>query len=165
MIEVKQEKDLSAIVEAAVDKHGTHADAYIPILLEINHNFGYIPAEAIRLARTKLHQPQEHSLVSEGRLFGLASFYHMLSTEKNGRHVVEFCESAPCHVQGGREVWKALQQELQLKPGQTDPQGRFTLKTVSCLGICGVGPVILVDEDFYGNLKPEDLADILARYE
>ena len=165
MIEVTQEKDLAAIVEAAVDKHGTHADAFIPILLEINHNYGYIPAEAIRLARVKLHQPQEHSLVSEGRLYGLASFYHMLSTEKNGRHVVQFCESAPCHVQGGRELWKALQQELQLRPGQTDPQGRFTLKTVSCLGICGVGPVILVDEDFYGNVTPQDLADILAKYE
>ena len=109
MIEVTQEKDLAAIVEAAVDKHGTHADAFIPILLEINHNYGYIPAEAIRLAREKLHQPQEHSLVSEGRLYGLASFYHMLSTEKNGRHVVQFCESAPCHVMGGREIWKALQ--------------------------------------------------------
>jgi len=165
MIEVTQEKNLSAIVEAAVEKHGTHADAYIPILLEINHAYGYIPAEAIRLARAMLHQPQDHSLVSQGRLYGLASFYHMLSTEKNGRHVVQFCESAPCHVQGGRELWKALQQELQLKPGQTGPDGRFTLKTVSCLGICGVGPVVLVDEDFYGNVKPADLADILARYE
>ena len=165
MIEVVQEKNLTAIVEAAVDKHGTQADAFIPILLEINHNYGYIPAEAIRLARAKLHQPQEHSLVSEGQLYGLASFYHMLSTEKNGLHVVQFCESAPCHVQGWRELWKALQQELQLKSGQTDSQGRFTLKTVSCLGICGVGPVILVDDDFYGNLKPEDLAEILARYE
>jgi len=164
MIEVTKEKNLTEIVEAAVDKHGTHAEAFIPILLEINHNYGYIPAKAIRLARAKLHQPQEHSLVSEGRLYGLASFYHMLSTEKNGRHVVQFCESAPCHVQGGREVWKALQQELQLKSGQTDPHGRFTLKTVSCLGICGVGPVMLVDEDFYGNLKPENLTGILARY-
>jgi NADH:ubiquinone oxidoreductase subunit E len=68
-------------------------------------------------------------------------------------------------VQGGRELWKALQETLQLKSGQTDPQGRFTLKTVSCLGICGVGPVILVDDDSYGNVTPEELADIFARYE
>ncbi len=164
MFKVTEEKELSAIVEAAVEKHGTQADAFIPILLEINHNYGYIPAEAIRLARTKLHQPQEHSLVSEGQLYGLASFYHMLSTEKNGRHVVQFCDSAPCHVEGGRELWKAIQETLQLKSGQTDPQGRFTLKTVSCLGICGVGPVMLVDDDFYGNVTPEDLPDIFARY-
>jgi NADH-quinone oxidoreductase subunit E len=165
MLKVKQEENLNEIVEVAVHKHGAHADAFIPILLEINHNFGYIPADAIRLARQMLHQPQEHILVSEGQLYGLASFYHMLSTEKNGRHVVQFCESAPCHVQGGRELWKAIQQELKLKPGQTDPQGRFTLKTVSCLGICGVGPVLMVDDDFHGNVTPEDLPGIFARYE
>ena len=72
MFKVTEEKNLAAIVEAAVEKHGTHADAFIPILLEINHNYGYIPAEAIRLARAKLHQPQDHSLVSEGQLYGLA---------------------------------------------------------------------------------------------
>ena len=165
MVTVTKEKNLAAIVKAAVDKHGAHADAFVPILLEINQNFGYLPAEAFRMARKQLHQPQDHSLVSEGRLFGLASFYQMLSIEKNGRHVVKFCESAPCHVQGGRELWKALQETLQLKSGQTDPQGRFTLKTVSCLGICGVGPVILVDDDSYGNVTPEELADIFARYE
>ncbi len=165
MSEDRKEKNLEEIVESAVEKHGAHADAFIPILLEINQNFGYIPAEAIRLARQKLHQPEQHILVSEGRLYGLASFYHMLSTEKTGRHVVQFCESAPCHVQGGRELWKALQDELNLKPGQTDPQGRFTLKTVSCLGICGVGPVIMVDDDHYGNVTPAQLPEILAGYE
>jgi len=164
MEKVIAEKDLTAIVEAAVEKHGTHADAFIPILLEINHEYGYIPAEAIRLARQTLHQPADHSLVSRGQLYGLASFYHMLSIEKTGRHVVQFCESAPCHVQGGRELWKAIQQELNLKDGQTGPDDRFTLKTVSCLGICGVGPVMLVDDDFYGNLTPDQLPGIFARY-
>ena len=164
MFKVMQEENLEEIVESAVKKHGAHADAFIPILLEINHKFGYIPAEAIRLARQKLHQPTDHVLVSEGQLYGLASFYHMLSTEKHGRHVVQFCESAPCHVQGGRELWKAIQQELKLRPGQTDPDGRFTLKTVNCLGICGVGPVLMVDDDFHGNVTPEQLPDIFGRY-
>lgn len=165
MLTVVEEKNLTAIVEAAVDKHGAQADAFIPILLEINHEYGYIPAEAIRLARELLHQPEEHILVSKGQLYGLASFYHMLHTEKTGRHVVQFCESAPCHVQGGRELWKAIQQSLNLKAGETDPEGRFTLKTVSCLGICGVGPVLLVDDDHYGNVTPEQLAGIFEKYE
>ncbi|MFH1523364.1 MAG: NAD(P)H-dependent oxidoreductase subunit E [Chloroflexota bacterium] len=165
MLSVAEKKDLTAIVEAAVEKHGAHADAFVPILLEINQEYGYIPAEAIRLTRAKLHQPEEHILVSEGQLYGLASFYHMLSTERNGRHVVQFCESAPCHVQGGRELWEAIQQTLDLKAGETDPNSRFTLKTVSCLGICGVGPIMMVDDDFYGNVTPEQLADIFAKYE
>jgi NADH-quinone oxidoreductase subunit E len=163
--ETGQAKDLAQIVESAIEKHGNQPDAFIPILLEINHDYGYIPAEAIRLARKLLHQPDENVLVSEGQLYGLASFYHMLNTEKTGRHVVQFCESAPCHVQGGREVWKAIQETLNLKAGETDSEGRFTLKTVSCLGVCSVGPVVLVDDDIYGNITPEHLADIFAKYE
>jgi len=165
VFKIAEEKDLVAIVEAAVNKHGAQADAFIPILLEINHEYGYIPGDAIRLARKLLHDPEQHVLVSEGQLYGLASFYHMLHTEKTGRHVVQFCESAPCHVQGGRELWKAIQQVLDLKAGETDPAGRFTLKTVSCLGVCGVGPVMLVDDDLYGNVTPEQLTGILAKYE
>lgn len=165
MLKVSDTKKLTEIVEAALEKHGRHPDAFIPILLEINQEYGYMPGEAIRLARKALHQPQERQWVSEGQLYGLASFYDMLLTEKTGRHVIRFCESAPCHVQGGRELWKALQESLQLKAGETDPDGRFTLKTVSCLGICGVGPVIMVDNDLYGNVTPDQLTDILKKYE
>jgi NADH:ubiquinone oxidoreductase subunit E len=165
VLKIVEEKNLAGIVEAAVQQHGAQADAFIPILLEINHEYGYIPGQAIRLARKLLHQPEEHVLVSEGQLYGLASFYHMLHTEKTGRHVVQFCESAPCHVQGGRELWKSIQQTLGLQSGETDADGRFTLKTVSCLGVCGVGPVVLVDDDLFGNVAPEQLADIFARYE
>lgn len=160
-----KEKELEEIVAAAVNKHGAQADAYIPILLEINHEYGYIPGQAIRQARRLLHQPEQHVLVSEGQLYGLASFYHMLHTEKTGRHVVVFCESAPCHVQGGRELWKAVQGALGLKAGETGADERFTLKTVSCLGMCGVGPVLLVDDDMFGNVTPDQLAGIFARYE
>jgi NADH:ubiquinone oxidoreductase subunit E len=170
MFTIAEEKNLAGIVETAVTKHGAQADAFIPILLEINHEYGYIPGEALRMMRRMLHDsvgntPEEHMLVSEGRLYGLASFYHMLHTEKNGRHVVQFCESAPCHVQGGRELWKAIQKNLNLSAGQTDPEGRFSLKTISCLGLCGVGPVVLVDDDMYGNVEAGQLADIFARYE
>jgi NADH-quinone oxidoreductase subunit E len=170
MLKIAEEKNLEGIVQAAVEKHGAQADAFIPILLEINHNYGYIPGDALRLARKYLHDSpgkaqEEHLLVSEGQLYGLASFYHMLHTEKTGRHVVQFCESAPCHIQGGRELWKSIQYVLDLKAGETDADGRFTLKTVSCLGLCGVGPVMLVDDDMYGNVAPEQLAEIFARYE
>jgi NADH:ubiquinone oxidoreductase subunit E len=65
---------------------------------------------------------------------------------------------------GGRQVWQTLQDELGLEPGQTSPDGKWTLVTASCLGICGVGPVLIVDEDIYGNVAPERVPEILARY-
>ena len=89
----------------------------------------------------------------------------MLSTEPRGRHVIQFCESAPCHVAGGRLVWQKLQHELGLSKGETSEDNRWTLLTVSCLGVCGVGPVMIIDNDIYGNVTPEQVPDILSNYE
>jgi NADH:ubiquinone oxidoreductase subunit E len=89
----------------------------------------------------------------------------MLSTKELGRHVIRFCESAPCHVMGGRELLKAITSTLEIKPGETTPDKKWTFITTSCLGVCGVGPVILVDEDIYGNVSPDQLPTILAKYD
>ncbi len=159
------EGEISAIVNKAIEKHGAHRDALIPILGEINKELGYLPVDALKEVRSRLHQPEERVFVSESQLYSLASFYSMFSTEPRGRHVVQFCESAPCHVQGGRELIGALQGALDLKPGQTSPDGKWTLVMTSCLGVCAVGPVILVDDDIYGNVTPEQLPMIFARYD
>lgn len=144
-------------VRSVVEKHGTTPDEIIPVLMEVNRKVGYLPADAIdeicRLMR-----------VPKSRLFSVATFYRMLSTKKLGQHVIQFCESAPCHVVGGRQVWQALQDELGLEPGETTPDGKWTLTTVSCLGVCGIGAVLVVDDDMYGNVTPAQVPQILARY-
>jgi NADH:ubiquinone oxidoreductase subunit E len=160
-----QAVSIPALIESAVSRHGAEHDAFIPILLEVNRTLGYIPVEALAEIRRKLHLPEEGVFVNEGRLFSLASFYHMLSTQPRGRHVVVFCESAPCHVVGGRQVWQALQENLKLKAGQTSPDGKWSLVTTSCLGACGVGPVVVIDNQMYGNVAPEQLPEILGKYE
>jgi NADH-quinone oxidoreductase subunit E len=157
-------QNIPTLVRDAVAKHGIHRDALIPILTEINSALGYIPAEAMAEVRRQVHVPGENLFISESQLYTLASFYHMLSTKARGRHVVRFCENAPCHVVGGREVWQALQETLGLKAGETSLDGKWSLVTTSCLGICSVGPVFLVGEDLYGNVTPDQVAGILGRY-
>ena len=156
-IGVRTAQDVASVVQEVVKRHGATAEALIPILAEVNQTLGYLPAEALAEVSSGLQVPKS-------RLFSVASFYHMLSTKPRGRHVIQFCESAPCHVVGGREVWQTLQDELQLTPGETSADGKWTLVTTSCLGICGVGPVFMVDDDIYGNVGPDRVADILARY-
>jgi NADH:ubiquinone oxidoreductase subunit E len=165
MITHTLERDVSAIVQAAIEKHGTQRDALIPILSEINHSLGYIPPEAFEEVRQKLQTSQEPISVSRGQLFGLASFYDMLSTKPRGRHVIKFCENAPCHVVGGKAVWDSLCETLDLENGGTTPDKKWTLLTTSCLGVCSVGPVVLIDDDLYGNVNPDQIDEILARYE
>src|SRR5512140_564728 len=165
MVATTVERDLSTIVGEAIEKHGAKRDAFIPILSEINRALGYIPAEAIQEVREQLQVQDEHTYVSKGQLFGLASFYDMLSTKPRGRHVIKFCENAPCHVVGSKAVWDKLRETLHLKNGETTPDDKWTLVTTSCLGLCSVGPVVLIDDDLYGNITPDQVDEILARYE
>lgn len=144
-------------VRAAVKRHGASKEELIPILTDINRNVGFLPANALEELSRLIRVPKS-------QLYSVATFYTMLSTKKMGRHVVQFCESAPCHVVGGRQVWETLQSELGLEPGETSPDDKWTLVTVSCLGVCGVGPVVVIDEDMYGSVTPEQIPDILARY-
>jgi NADH:ubiquinone oxidoreductase subunit E len=159
------ERDVPAIVHEAIKKHGAKRDALIPILSEINHVLGYIPAEAFQEVRKQLQSSDEQVYVSKSQLFGLASFYAMLSTKPRGRHVIKFCENAPCHVVGGKAVWDTLRETLHLKNDETTADKKWTLVTTSCLGLCSVGPVVLIDDDLYGNVSPDQIDDILARYE
>jgi NADH:ubiquinone oxidoreductase subunit E len=158
------EPELQKVIAEAIQEHGASREAIIPILHEVNKVIGYIPGEALKEIRRQFLAAPVPANVSEGQMYSVASFYHMFSTKPLGKHVVRFCESAPCHVEGGRELFKALQSELKLRPGETSPDKQWSFLTTSCLGICGVGPVILVDEDVYGNVTPETLPGILARY-
>jgi NADH-quinone oxidoreductase subunit E len=134
------------VVQAAIEHYGAHRAELIPILNEINRKVGYLPQEALEEVSRLVQVPKS-------QLFSVATFYH-----------IQFCESAPCHVVGGREVWLALQENIKLESGETTPDGKWSLITTSCLGVCAVGPVIIVDDDIYGNVTPQQVPDILARY-
>ena len=145
------------VVRTAVERHGTKREELIPIMNDVNRELGYLPDAALEEISKMLETPTS-------KLFSVATFYHMLSTKPRGRHVIQFCESAPCHVVGGREVWEALKENLGLEPDETSKERQMELITTSCLGVCGVGPVIMIDDDIYGSVKPGDVPDILSRY-
>lgn len=150
-------ESLTELVKSVVEKYGTSRAELIPILNEINRKLGYLPSYA-------LEEVARLTQIPKSQVFSVATFYQMLSTDEMGEHVIRFCESAPCHVVGGRQVWQRLQEELHLQPGQTSPDRKWTLVTVSCLGVCGVGPVLIIDDDMYGNVTPDMIPEILARY-
>lgn len=158
------EKELDLAIQQAVEKHGAARDAIIPILSEINQAFGYIPAESLGKIRRYINTPDEGLFLADSHLYAIASFYQMFSLKPTGKHVIRYCASAPCHVEGGRQMVEALQAHLGIRAGETTPDRHWTLIKTSCLGVCGVGPVFLVDEDLYGNVTPEKIPGILAKY-
>ena len=158
VIKELQISEIKSAVHQALDHHGTDRDELIPVLLEVNENLGYLPTAAMAELSNAMRIPIS-------RVYSVASFYSMLATEPRGRHVVQFCESAPCHVMGGRKLILALQEHPNLEPGETSSDAKWTLLTTSCLGTCGVGPVLLVDDDVYGKVSEHMLAGIFAAYE
>ena len=150
--ELKQE--ISLILQQTKRDRGD----LIPILHKITQRFGYISSQA-------LYEISDQTSIPLAEVFSVATFYRMLQTQQRGRHVILFCESLPCHVVGGRELLQAIKTELQLEPGQTSQDQKWTLLTTSCLGVCNFGPVISIDGNIHGNLTPESLPEILNKYE
>jgi NADH:ubiquinone oxidoreductase subunit E len=154
---VENKELVLSAVQKAIEVHGRNKDELIPILNFVNKRIGYLPDWALIEIGKEINIPQS-------RVFSVASFYDMLSTKPVGKHIIRFCESAPCPVVGGREVFQTLLDTLKVQPGETTNDGMWTFLTVSCLGVCGVGPVMMVDEDVFGNLTPDQIPGILAKY-
>ena len=154
----KYEEETILGVQKIVKRIGATRADLISVLQAITNEFGFISQTAMEELSALMNLPTKE-------IYSVATFYRMLSTQPRGRHVVQFCESAPCHVVGGREVIATLKKALALEPGQTSPHKKWTLLSTSCLGVCGMGPVILIDTDLYGNVTPEQVKEILSRYE
>lgn len=150
--------DAINVIRDIVHETGRSKESLIAVLKKVADRFGYI-------SNTAIMEISRQTSIPAAEIFSVATFYRMLPTTQRGRHVIEFCESLPCHVVGGRELYRALLEQLGIQPGETSPDGRFTLLTTSCLGVCEVGPVLSIDNTIHGNLTTENLPEILALYE
>ena len=151
-------EELKQEISLILQKTKKDREDLIPILHKITQRFGYISSQA-------LYEISDQTSIPLAEVFSVATFYRMLPTQQRGRHVILFCESLPCHVVGGRELLQAIKTELQLEPGQTSQDQKWTLLSTSCLGVCNFGPVISIDGNIHGNLTPESLPEILNKYE
>lgn len=134
------------------------ADKLIPMLQQIQEAYGYLPQHALLALSRRAGIPAS-------RIYGVATFYEQFHMQPRGRHVVRCCRGTACHVKGGADIIAALEVILQVEPGRTTEDKRFTLETVPCVGTCFLAPAMMVDGDYYGNLTPEELEAILERYD
>ena len=102
--------------------------------------------------------------IPTSRIFGVITFYAQFYTTPRGRHTVRVCRGTACHVRGGKNVLKAVQQALGIGEGETTPDFKFTFETVACLGACALSPVLLVNKNYYGKLTPAKVGKVLKQY-
>ncbi len=129
--------------------------------------------EALQIVQKARGWISDESLSAIARLLGMsaaaldsiATFYNLIHRAPVGRHVIMVCDSVSCYVMGCQNVNTALQDHLQIKPGETTEDGKFTLLPIVCLGACDRAPVMLIDEDLVGDVRPDALESILSGYE
>ena len=102
--------------------------------------------------------------VTLSEVYGVATFYSQFSLEPNGEHVIGVCLGTACYVKGSQKVLDRLAEELEVEVGKTTKDGKFTLNATRCLGACGLAPVMMIGDEVYGRLVPDDIPGILDKY-
>ncbi len=131
----------------------------IPILQAVQEEYRYLPQEVMTFIATSLG-------VSPARLYGVATFYSHFSLEPKGKHILKMCDGTACHVRGSSAVIDAIRNKLSLSSKKiTTDDMMYTFETVSCLGACGLAPVLVVDDEVYGQVTPEQALQLIAKIE
>jgi NADH-quinone oxidoreductase subunit E len=142
-------------IDHIIDRYEGEEGVLIQILLDIQQNLNWIPREVAERISERLNIPQSH-------IYRVISFYTAMSVTPRGRHLVSVCMGTACHVRGSPRLLDRITGILEIQPGETSADGRFTLNTVNCLGCCALGPVMVVDGEYHSSPSAEELGKIVS---
>lgn len=144
-------------IDEIVMKHGSNQSSIITILQEIQGKYRYLPKEVLEYLANKMD-------ISPSKIYGIATFYENFSLEPKGKYVIKICDGTACHVRKSIPILNALHKELELSHNKrTTDDLMFTVETVSCLGACGLAPVLNINDKVYGKMTPESTVELLNK--
>lgn len=138
-----------------LQEHGNDPAKLIPILQQVQDIYRYLPEDIMRHIADKLN-------ISPAKVFGVATFFAHFAITPKGKHIIKVCNGTACHVKGSASIINAVKTKLKLTGNKdTTDDGMFTLECVSCLGACGLAPVMVIDETVHGQTTPEQAAKFI----
>ncbi|MBN2060451.1 MAG: NADH-quinone oxidoreductase subunit NuoE [Deltaproteobacteria bacterium] len=145
-------------IDRIIDKYQGKAGSLIHVLMEIQEENQWLPREVLRKISERLEVPLS-------RVMQIATFYKTFSLKPKGRHEVHVCMGTACHVRGAQQILDKVQELIGIRPGETNPDGKFSLERGSCLGCCSLGPEIVVDGKHHTGMTPDKVEKILKSYD
>jgi NADH-quinone oxidoreductase E subunit len=145
------------VIEVLKRYKNTGRSGLIPILQDVQEADGYISEPAVVEVGRYLKIPAS-------KIYGVATFYNQFRFQPKGKHHIQVCRGTACHVLGSATVLQHIEKELRIKAGQTTRDGVFSIEVVSCIGACGLAPVICIDGDFHAGVKVDSLKEIIENY-
>jgi NADH-quinone oxidoreductase subunit E len=144
-------------VRQVLEKYANDKSALIDILHDTQAAIGYLPKEALEEIHQGLNVPLS-------RVYSVATFFKAFSLTPRGRNLINVCMGTACHVRGSDKVLSQIEKELGIKNGENTPDLKFTLETVNCVGACALGPMLIIGEDYNGEMTPEKVGEVLKNY-
>ncbi|MGI6696455.1 MAG: NADH-quinone oxidoreductase subunit NuoE [Christensenellales bacterium] len=155
-MEVTQDK--YAQLQKVIDEHKDQKGALMPVMQAAQDIFGCLPQDVqIKIA--------EGLDITLSEVYGVATFYSQFALAPKGENIITVCLGTACYVKGAQAILDKISDILDVKPGGTTKDGKFTLDATRCVGACGLAPVIIINDDVHGRVTPEDVPAILAQYE
>lgn len=145
--------DIKKIIQQYRKKEGI----LISLLQDIQAIYGYVPEESIELISKELS-------IYPVEIYGILTFYTQFYLTPRGRHTIKVCQGTACHVMGGKEILDYLSDKLGISEDETTEDGMFSLERVACLGCCGMAPVVVIDNDFYGRCTIQKVDALVKEY-
>jgi NADH-quinone oxidoreductase E subunit len=142
-------------VDEVIKQRGKSREALLSCLEATQETCGYIPQEVVSYLSDNLDVPPVD-------IYGVITFYGMLTTKEQGKYVIRLCDSLPCYLNSSEEMLGVVEKELGVKSGETSPDKKFTLEVVPCLGLCDKAPAMMINDKIYGNLTKETAKQIIA---
>jgi NADH-quinone oxidoreductase subunit E len=139
-----------------IDQEAEGQGSLIAALAAIQEHWRYLPPEALLLASARFGVPLSQA-------YGVATFYNAFSLKPKGRHCLNVCMGTACHVRGSPRILDRLETKLGVPAGETTRDRQFTLETVNCLGACALGPIVVSDGEYSGQMTPQKV-DVLLKH-
>ncbi len=140
-----------------IEKHKETKGALIPVLHEAQELYGYLPINVQKQISSELGIP-----LSE--IYGVVTFYTQFSLNPKGKYKIQVCLGTACYVKGSAQILDKLKEKLGVHVGECTENGKFSLEACRCIGACGLAPVIMINDQVYGRLVPEDIEGIIEKY-
>jgi len=150
-------KELEEKVGQVLEKYQHDRGMLVSILQDIQAAFNYLPEEALEQVSQSLELP-----VSQ--VYSVATFFKAFSLQPRGRHLINVCLGTACHVRGAVKVLEKIERELEIKSGETTQDLRFTLERVNCVGACALGPIVIIDQEYHGEMSTDKVEAMLEKY-
>jgi len=154
---VEIEPEYREQIEKIVAKHKNRKGPLMPILQEINASLNYFPETALKYVSQETGYPLAH-------IFRIATFYSAFSVTPRGKHMINVCMGTACYVRGSERLMDKFSDMLEIKPGETTKDRKFTLNSVRCIGCCGLAPAVAVGDQVFGKLTGVDVPNIINKY-